>query len=208
MTEQRELEVTNRSIFGKSTKKLRREGTVPGNIYGHGQDPIPVQFSALAFDHLTHQRGGGSIVALKGLSSSTETVLVRRVQRDAVKGKILHVDFTRVSMDERIESKVPLHFIGEAPAVKLSGGVLLHLLEALPIECNASDIVESLDVDISGLADIDAILYAREVKLPSGYTLNVDPEEPIAKVAGTRAEQPAATAETPAPAAGAETPGA
>ncbi len=205
MAQQRELEVTNRSVFGKETRKLRREGKVPGNIYGHGQDPIPVEFSGLAFDRLSHQHGAGSVVALKGLRSSVETVLVRRVQRDPVKGKILHVDFTRVRLDERIESRIPLHFVGESPAVKLEGGVLLHLIEALSVECSASDIVESVDVDISGLTTIDAILYARDVKLPAGYKLNIDPDEAIAKVAATRAEQPAAaSAETSASAASAE----
>jgi large subunit ribosomal protein L25 len=208
MTKQRELEVANRSVFGKQTKKLRREGTVPGNIYGHGRESIAIQFSSLAFDHLSHQHGSGSIVSLKGLQSNVETVLVRRVQRDAVKGKILHVDFTRVSLDERIESRIPLHFVGEAPGVKLAGGVLLHLIEALSVECSAADILESLDVDISGLAEIDAILYARDVKLPAGYTLNIDPNEAIAKIAATRAEQPAAAAaaaaEAPAPATAAK----
>ena len=190
MTQQRELEVTQRSVFGKGTKKLRREGNIPGNIYGHGQESIAIQFSGLAFDHLTHQHGSGSIVSLKGLQSKVETVLVRRVQRDPVKSKILHVDFTRVGIDERIEARIPLHFVGDAPGVKLSGGLLLHLLEALLVECSASDILESLDIDVSGLVEIDAILYARDVKLPPNYTLITDPEEPIAKLAASRAKLP------------------
>jgi large subunit ribosomal protein L25 len=195
MKQQRELEVTPRVVFGKETKKLRREGKIPGNISGHGRESVGIQFSALAFDHLSHQHGSGSVVSLKGLQSHhTETVLVRHVQRDVVKGKILHVDFTRVGLDERIESRMPLHFVGEAPGVKRSGGVLLHLMEALPVECSVSDILEALDVDISGLAEIDAILYARDVKLPTNYTLTIDPDEPIAKIAATRGELPGTTA--------------
>ncbi len=188
--QQRELEVTPRVVFGKETKKLRREGKIPGNISGHGQESMGIQFSSLAFDRLSHQRGSGSVVSLKGLESKVETVLVRHVQRDPVKGNILHVDFTRVGLDERIESRMPLHFVGDAAGVKELGGVLLHLMEALPVECSVSDILEALDVDVSGLAEIGAILYARDVKLPTNYTLTIDPDEPIAKIAATRGERP------------------
>ena len=201
--QQRELEVAPRVVFGKETKKLRREGKIPGNISGHGQESIGIQFSGLAFDHLSHQRGSGSVVALKGLGSKVETVLVRHVQRSPAKGNILHVDFTRVGLDERIESRMPLHFVGDAPAVKELGGVLLHLIEALPVECSVSDILEALDVDVSGLAEIGAILYARDVKLPTHYTLTIDPDEPIAKIAATRGER---SETAPTPATGVETP--
>jgi large subunit ribosomal protein L25 len=205
MVQQRELEVTRRSVSGKQTKKLRREGQIPGNIYGHGQESIPVQFNGHTFERLSHTQGLQSIVALKGLGSGVETVLVRHVQREPIKDKILHVDFTRVSMDERIEARIPLHFVGDAPGVKLAGGLLLHLLEALPIECRASEIVEALEVDITSLTDIDSIMYAREVKLPASYTLATDPDEPIIKVAAPRTRLPEEeTVEVPTPAASTE----
>lgn len=195
--------MTHRVVFGKETKKLRREGKIPGNISGHGQEAIGIQFSALAFDRLSHQHGSGSVVSLKGLQSHSEMVLVRHVQRDSVKGNILHVDFTRVGLDERIESRMPLHFVGDAPGVKQLRGVLLHLMEALPVKCRVSDILEALDVDVSGLAEIDATLYARDVQLPTNYTLTIDPDEPIAKIVATRGELPGTSA---AFATGTETP--
>jgi large subunit ribosomal protein L25 len=207
MAAQRELEVTRRSVFGKQTKKLRREGKIPGNIYGHGLESIAVEFDSHTFERLSHQSGFRSIVSLKGLGSSVETVLVRSVQLDPIKDKVLHVDFTRVSMDERIETEIPLHFVGEAPGVKLTGGVLLHLVEALPVACSASDIVGAIEVDISPLTEIDAMLYAREVKLPANYALTIDPEEPIVKVAAPRARAAEVeVVEAPAPATSAEAP--
>jgi len=206
MAQQREFEVTRRLVFGKETKMLRREGKIPGNIYGHGQEPIPVQFDGHAFERLSHAHGLRTIIALKGLGSGVETVLVRHVQRDPIKDRILHVDFTRVSMEERIETRIPLHFVGDAPGVTLAGGLLLHLLEALPVECRASELVDAIEVDITSLAEIDAIIYAREVKLPANYTLMADPDEPIIKVAASRAKLPEeAAAEAPAPATSAET---
>ena len=204
---QQELEVTQRTVFGKHTKKLRREGKIPGNIYGHGQEPIPVEFDSYTFDRLSQAHSFRGIVSLKGLGARTETVLVRHVQRDPIKDKILHVDFTRVSLDERIEARIPLHFVGDAPGVKFAGGLLLHLLEALPVECRASEIVEAIEVDTSQLTDIDSIMYVREIKLPANYTLATDPEEPIAKIAAPQvrvSEQEITTA--PAPEVGASPP--
>ena len=208
MVQQKELTVTRRTLGSNEIKKLRRSGQIPGNIYGHKEASIPIQFESNAFDKLNREHGGRGVVALKGLQARTETVLVRHVQHDPVSDKILHVDFTRVSMDESIEAKIPLHFVGNAPGVKIVGGVLLHLIEALSVKCRADEIVEVLDVDISSLTDIDSILYARDVKLPENYVLAIDPEEPIAKIAAPKGEKaveevaavPTPASETPAPA--------
>jgi len=109
-----------------------------------------------------------------------------------------------VSLTERITIKVALRFVGEAPGVKNEGGVLLHVLDTLEVECAAQDIVQYLDVDVSPLAEIDATIHAGDIQLPANYTLITDPKEVVAKVAATRAEVAeeavvaAATAEAPA----------
>jgi large subunit ribosomal protein L25 len=195
-----ELAVTPRTVVGKATKSLRRTGVIPANIYGHKEDSIAIQIDARTFDRLRREHGLRSIISLRlPENKGTQTVLVRHIQYDPLSGKILHVDFSRVSMQERIEMKIPLHFVGEAPGVKLQGGVLLHLLEALPVECKASDIVEAIEVDLSPLTDIDSILHASDVKLPAGYKLAVDADDPIIKLTAPRVELPAAEAGTSAP---------
>ncbi len=201
-----ELAVTPRTIVGKATKHLRRAGVIPANIYGHGEASIAVQVGTQTFNRLRREHGLRSIVSLRlPGNKGTQTVLVRHIQYDSLSGKILHVDFSRVSMQERIEMKVPLHFTGEAPGVKLHSGILLHLLEALPVECKASDIVEAIEVDLSPLTEIDSIINARDVKLPEGYTLAVDGDDPVVKVTAPRVEVPEvevapSTPETAAPA--------
>ncbi len=201
-----ELAVTPRTIVGKATKRLRRAGVIPANIYGHGEASIAVQVDTRAFNHLRREHGLRNIVSLRlPGNKGMQTVLVRHIQYDSLSGKILHVDFSRVSMQERIEMKVPLHFTGEAPGVKLHSGILLHLLEALPIECKASDIVEAIEVDLSPLTEIDSIINARDVKLPEGYTLAIDGDDPVVKVTAPRVEVPEvevapSTPETAAPA--------
>ena len=201
-----ELAVTPRTIVGKATKRLRRAGVIPANIYGHGEASIAVQVDTRAFNRLRREHGLRNIVSLRlPGKKGMQTVLVRHIQYDSLSGKILHVDFSRVSMQERIEMKVPLHFTGEAPGVKLHSGILLHLLEALPVECKASDIVEAIEVDLSPLTEIDAIINARDMKLPEGYTLAIDGDDPVVKVTAPRVEVPEvevapSTPETAAPA--------
>jgi large subunit ribosomal protein L25 len=108
-------------------------------------------------------------------------------------------------MTERLNVKVPLRFVGEAPGVKVEGGVLLHLLDALEVECLASEIPENIEVDVSSLAEIDSILHAGEVKLPANMSLVTDPNEGVVKVAASRLEKEieAAAPEAAAPEAAA-----
>lgn len=202
MAEQTELIVAQREMVGKAAKHLRRAGLIPANIYGHKEESQAVQIDALAFEALRRARKTSGIITLRmDGGSKVETALVRHVQRNPVNGKILHIDFFRVSLTDRIVMKVPLHFVGEAPGVKDESGVLLHLLDTLEVECAAQDIVNTFEVDVTSLAHIDDTLHASDVSLPQGFTLVTDPEEPIAKVAATRAEKAEETEEAAAPAA-------
>ena len=204
-----ELQISPREVTGKATKRLRKAGIIPANISGHKEESQAVQVEALAFEALKRARGATGIITLR-LSGSkrAQTALVRRVQRDPRSGKILHIDFSRVSLTERITMRVPLRFVGEAPGVKAEGGVLLHLLDALEVECTASDIVEFIEVDVSSLTEIDSMLHAENVQLPATFTLITDPKEGIAKVAATRAEKAEEAEEAAATAAPAEAPAA
>ena len=201
MAQQIELEVAPREVMGKATRHLRREGMIPGNIFGHKEPSQAIQIDALAFERLRRSHGMRNVLSLKLPNAASQMALIRHVQRDPRTGHILHVDFSRISVGERVEVKIPLHFVGEAPGVKMLGGVLLHLMEAVAVECRATDIVEYVEVEISSLVDIDASLHARDVKLPEGYKLMIDPEEPIAKIAATRAEVATAVTEAAAEAA-------
>lgn len=187
--------------MGKATKRLRKAGIIPAHVFGRGEEPEAIQIDAKTFEQFLRSHAATNIITLN-LPGHTQTVLLRHLQHEPATSKILHADFFRVTMEERIRVKLPLHFVGEAPAVKIEGGVLLHLLEALDVECRASDLVEHLDVDISSLTQIGDILHAKAIALPQGYTLFTDAEEPVVKVAASRAEvaeeTAAATSEAPA----------
>lgn len=201
MTTMRELGVRPRTIFRKHVKHLRQEGQTPGNVYGHHEASVPIQFDSQTFERLKREHSFRSVIALYGLQSGREMALLRHVQHDPVHGTILHVDFERVSLDERIEARIPLLFVGEAPGVKIEGGLLLHLMESLSLTCQVADIVESIEVNISQLTKIGSILYAHDVDLPQGYSLAIDPDEPIVKIAAPRVEVPEILAVEVTPAA-------
>lgn len=214
MADRVELAIAPRAVLGKKTKQLRKAGIIPANITGHNEPPQAVQVDAVLFDRLRRAHHSTSILTLKMPDATTQTALIRHVAHAPKSGKIIHVDFARVSLTERMTMKLPLNFVGESPAVKNEGGVLLHLVESLEVECLASDIVDNVDVDISSITEIDGTLHASDVKLPQGFTMLTDPTEPIAKVASTRAEvaeanaaatEAAATAAAPSEAAS-ETP--
>jgi len=204
MAKQTELAISPREVTGKATKRLRKAGIIPANVFGRGEASQAVQIEAQAFEDLRRGHHTTGVISLTTTGTKkAQTALIRRVQRDPRSNKILHIDFLRVNLRDRITSKVPLHFEGVAPGVKVDGGVLLHLVEALEVECAAGDIVEALEVDISTLEHIDDMLHAKDVKLPNNYTLITDPDEAVVKVTPPRVEKveeaPAeAPAETPA----------
>src|ERR1700736_6912657 len=110
MAKQTELVVTRREMTGKAVKHLRKAGLIPANIYGHKEASEAVQIDAVDFEALRKARKTTGIISLKlGDGSGAQTALVRHIQRNPLNGKILHIDFFRVSLTERILMKVPLH---------------------------------------------------------------------------------------------------
>lgn len=210
MAKPTELAVSPREATGKAAKRLRKTGLIPANIFGHGAAPQAVQLDASAFEELRRSKHTTGMIALKVAGAKrAETALIRRVQRDPINGHILHIDFQRVSVRDRIAAKVPLRFEGTAPGAKIEGGVLLHLAEVLEVECAAGDIVEAIVVDVSTLEHIDDMIHAKDVQLPPNYTLVTDAEEVVVKVEPPRVEKveeaaPAAAEAEAAPAAAAE----
>ncbi|QBD81058.1 50S ribosomal protein L25 [Ktedonosporobacter rubrisoli] len=187
MVQQTDLAIAPRTAMGRAVKHLRQQGIIPANIYGHGQPSVAVQVDALAFDRLRRAKNTRNFLTLRMPDGPNQTALVRHVQSDAISGQTLHIDFFRVDLQERLAVKIPLKVTGESYAVKNLDGVLLHLLDALEVECKAEEMVEYIDVDISSLNEMDDIIHAKDIKLPANYTLATDPEEPVIKVSPPRA---------------------
>ncbi len=197
------LRVAPRSVLGKQVKQLRRGGIIPANIYGRHQPSQPLQVDSHALERFLAGHNATRVVNLHvdGSDGVPLNALVRHVARRPRDGKILHVDFLRVSMDEPVTARVPLVLKGEAPAVA-AGGVLLHMLDTIEVECLPAHLPESIELDISSLVRMDDVLHVRDVPLPAMVKLAEDPDEPVVKVVAPKAvlaEAAEAEAESPTP---------
>jgi large subunit ribosomal protein L25 len=168
-----EMTAQARTLQGSgASRRLRRAGKVPGIIYGGDAAPQPIEL-----DHkdllvnLKKEAFHSSILNLL-VGGKKQQVLLRDTQMHAYKPLVLHVDFQRVSATEEVHIMVPLHFINEeaAPGVKLSGGLVNHVITEVDIQCLPKDLPEFIEVDISAL-DVGEVIHLSEIKLPKGIKL-------------------------------------
>ena len=162
-----------RNLPGSSnSKKLRRNGKVPGVVYGAGKDVLNIELEhnsiLLALDVESFH---SSILSLE-IEGKKEKVLLRDFQVHPYKQKITHIDFQRVDEKKKLHTKVPLHYIGEedSPAVKLNGGLMSHVMTEVELTCLPKDLPGFIEVDLSTL-DIGNSIHVSEIKLPKGVDL-------------------------------------
>lgn len=176
------LQGRRRERAGKGpARATRREGHIPGVVYGHGQPALPVTVNAKdLIGALRHVEGGNMIVSLK-LDGGDKTALVREVQLDPISHEIIHLDFQEVSLTEKVRVQVSVHLTGVPTGVKDDGGILETIARTVEVECLATAIPSSLDADVSALGVGDS-LHASNLVLPEGVELLTDPEQTIATV--------------------------
>jgi len=184
-----ELEVRRRDVLGKKVKQLRRQGLTPANIYGHHVESLAIQVPTDDLRHVLRSVARNEIVYLRLDGDEPRPSFIRLVQRDAITDAILHVDFYQVSLLEKVRMNVPLHLVGTAPAVDMFNGTLLHGLDAVAVEGLPTDIPMHIDIDVSGLEQIDQSIHVSDLALPANLTLLTDPELVVAKVAPPAVER-------------------
>jgi large subunit ribosomal protein L25 len=179
-TETTALELQARSPEGsRSARRMRREGLVPGVIYGGGEDPQPFTVDARILRNTLAHAAQVIEVAVEGASTN---VLIKDVQRHPVRGEAIHVDLLRVRMDQTIHATVPIEFLGaeEGPGVA-EGGIFNQELREVNIEALPGDIPDSIQYDVSGL-EMNATVTLEVLVAPQGVTLLDDPETVIATI--------------------------
>jgi large subunit ribosomal protein L25 len=179
-TETTALELQARSPEGsRSARRMRREGLVPGVIYGGGEDPQPFTVDARILRNKLAHAAQVIEVAIEGASTN---VLIKDVQRHPVRGEAIHVDLLRVRMDQTIHATVPIEFLGaeEGPGVA-EGGIFNQELREVNIEALPGDIPDSIQYDVSGL-EMNATVTLEVLVAPQGVTLLDDPETVIATI--------------------------
>ena len=161
-----ELTLDAREAQGKANKRLRREGLVPGVVYGKGEDSTNVQVDAKTFETLYRAAGRTSVVKFRLPGGSRATSgFIKSVQRHPLTGRAIHVDYYLVNLKVEMEVDVPLVFTGEAPAVEATGGTLLHNLSSIHVKALPTDIPHEVEVNVSVLTTLDVAIHVRDLNL-------------------------------------------
>jgi len=187
------LQASRRTVLGKQVGALRRQGQLPGVLYGRHIQPIPISLEARAAERILRHMTASSLVNIE-LEGQTYPALVREKQRDPIRGHLLHVDFQAVSLTEKIRASVGVELVGEAPAVKNWNAILVTPLDALEVECLPQDLPERIAVDVSSLANIGDGIRVGDLTLAGTIRILNDPEETVVIAAAAEAEEVVAEA--------------
>jgi large subunit ribosomal protein L25 len=191
------INATRRKIIGKQVRALRREGKLPGVIYGRHIQPIMI---TMDLRQTTRSLAGlaPSALVTVNLDDDKYLTLVREKQRDKILGTLLHVDFLAVSMEEKLRTNVYLDLVGVAPAIKEFNGIIVTGAEVLEVECLPQDLPERITVDLSTLTEIGSAIHVNNLRVSDKVKILDDPDTLIVLVTTPEEEVEAAEAVTAA----------
>jgi large subunit ribosomal protein L25 len=182
------LAAKKRGVTGKGpARQARREGRVPATLYGRGVAPLSIDVDRRDLITAFHTDAGMNVLLDLEIDGGTTLAIARELQRDPVRGTLLHADFVAVDRTQEIEVEVPLHLVGESAGVK-SGGVLEQPLFTLHVRCTVTDVPDGIDADITALEIGDALRVA-DLAPDAGFTILNDPDVPVAIVAAPISEE-------------------
>ena len=176
------LEVEPREVTRKANKQLRRRDIVPGVVYGHNVDPANVQMARRDFENVYLRAGSTTLVDLKIGDGTSRKVFIHDVQRSATNHQLSHVDFMVVNLKEDITVNVPLTLVGESPLVESKEGMLIQQIEHLAVRSLPMDIPPVIEVDISGLVELDQAIHVSDLDLPDKVQVLTPLDEMIVKI--------------------------
>lgn len=188
------LKAAPRTAVGKQVRQLRRKGIVPATLYG-GEAPRNVELDEREFIKLFSQAGESSLVDVTVGADAPVKVLIQDIQRDPLRGGVIHVDLRQVRMDRALEAQVLLRFLGEAPAVKEQGAILVKSLDSITVRCLPKDLVHEIDIDLSGLKKIDDRITVKDIVPPAGVEFMARPEATIVVIVAPISEEELAALE-------------
>ena len=159
-------------------QRLRKAGELPAVVYGHGEDPVHVSVNEK--EVLSHLHHGAHVFEMQIDGAAAETCLVKDLQFGYLGDNVIHVDFTRVDLNERVTVHVHIHWVGTPAEAEKAGAILRHDLTELTVNCTVRSIPEEIRVDLSEMDG--TTLTAGEITLPEGMTLEDDPATPVASI--------------------------
>lgn len=169
------LQAEPRIIIGRQVKSLRRQGFVPAVVYGHDFKPLSIQVPLKDFERVYAEAGESTVVYLN-VNGQDHPTIIHDIVRDALSDKFLHADFYKVRLDEKISAKIQLNFIGESPAVKGLGGILVKNMSEIEVDGFPQDLPHQIDVDISGLAELRSHIQVKDLPISTKLEVKAEPE--------------------------------
>ena len=188
MSDETVLKATIRTVTGKQVKALRREGKLPGVVYGKGVEPQPILLDLKETTLALRGQTTSHLVKLE-VDGVARTSLVRDKQYHFIKGQLLHVDFQAISMTEKLTTMVPVRLVGTAPVIKEFEAMLMTELDALEVEAFPADLPEYIDVDVSALAELGATILVGDLALSDKVDVRHDAEEVVVIAISAAAEE-------------------
>ena len=181
------LEASRRSVTGKQVGALRREGKLPGVMYGHNFEATPIQLDLRQASKVLHDVTQSQIITVI-LDSKENAVLVRERQKDYIRNELLHVDFQVVSLTEKIRTRVSIELSGVSPAVKDYNGVVVTEMDEIEVEGLPGDLPEKIVVDISQLTNLGQSITVSDLNVSENVEILHDPADVVVVITGWAAE--------------------
>lgn len=195
MSETMKIEVQPRHETGKNAnRRSRASGKIPAVVYGGGKESVSIEVNRKALlDHLKGHSGENPIFLLS-LGDKDRHAMIRHMDVDPISRQVIHIDFQRVMMDQKIRVAVPVELTGTAVGVKVEGGLIDFVTREVHIECLPADIPKHLEIDVTDL-HVGQHVAAKDIKLPTGVTLLDEPEKVLASLTHTKEADSAAAGE-------------
>jgi large subunit ribosomal protein L25 len=189
MAQQLNLTIERRDGIGSTrARALRKDGKIPGVLYGHGSEAQAIALARRGLDEILHRGARTSLITLTMDGKRVDTALLREVQVDPVSRRIVHVDLQRVAADETVQAKLPVVTVGTPEGVRSSGGVMDVVLHELEVEGPANKLPDRIEIDVTGL-DIHQHVTAGEVALPDGFKMITPAENTVVAVEPSKTEK-------------------
>lgn len=183
-----DLTVQIREKFGKAVKALRKNGLIPAELYGHGAANLHLNVPAKEFLRVFKEAGRNTVINVL-LDGKKYPSLVHDMGKNYFSGEVDHIDFYAVRLDEKIRAKIPLTFVGEAPAVKDKGGILNKAMSEVEVEALPADLPRALEVNLSVLDDVNKSVYVKDIPVSAKAKIIVGPEMVVVTVTPPVAEE-------------------
>ena len=172
---------TGRRAGSSDARRLRTEGKIPGVVYGHGMDPLPVSVDRRELRQALSGAAGMNTILDLTVDGTVYPSLIKDIQRHPVKRNVQHIDFIQVNLNEEIVVSIPIHLEGEAKEVSAHNGLVDLTMQELQVRTTPRNIPDGITIDVSDMT-MDTVIRIEDLPLPSGVVAEGDPEAPVVTV--------------------------